>query len=70
MGVPLSSCKMGLVTVPHFRRGSRPPSLSPVLARFDSKCGICLDTIFEGDPMVKVEEEWVHEDCGRDHLEE
>lgn len=35
-------------------------------AEFESKCAECGDTIKVGSPIVKVEGEWIHEDCADD----
>lgn len=34
-----------------------------VRAGQDGRCGICDEPIFEGDPIVVVEEEWCHVEC-------
>ena len=35
-------------------------------ARFDGRCGLCQGSIREGDDIVEVEGEWVHESCADD----
>ena len=35
-------------------------------ATHESRCTICDLRIYEGDPIVCVDDEWVHEDCAED----
>lgn len=41
-----------------------------VTASFTSECAVCDGAIFEGDPIVNEDGDWVHEDCGPDDEDE
>jgi len=32
-------------------------------ATYEGKCGVCQGTIEAGEEIVKIEGEWVHEEC-------
>ena len=38
-------------------------ALQPILARYQSRCGICDSLIVEDEEIVEVDGEWVHADC-------
>lgn len=35
----------------------------PSYANFTSRCGVCQSPIEEGEPIEKLDDEWVHEAC-------
>jgi hypothetical protein len=37
-----------------------------VRASYESRCGICDETIFAGDQIVVVDDEWCHADCAEE----
>lgn len=39
-------------------------------ATFDSRCGWCQGEIAEGEPIAKLDDEWVHESCALEGDEE
>jgi len=38
------------------------------LARYTGRCGLCEETIYEGDPIDRFEDEWCHATCVRDEI--
>jgi hypothetical protein len=41
-----------------------------IKAQFQSRCGWCDETIYEGDDIEKVEGEWCHKDCANEAVVE
>jgi hypothetical protein len=37
-----------------------------MIARFPGRCGLCQRPIEEGDEIVQLDDEWVHEACADD----
>lgn len=40
--------------------------MKPILSAYMSRCQLCEKTVEEGDPIVKVDDEWVHAQCAED----
>jgi len=41
-------------------------ALLSIRAQRRTRCGMCDGMIEEGDPIVKVDDEWVHSTCAED----
>ena len=39
--------------------------MTAVEAQFESRCSACGEVIDVGDPIVAVDDEWIHEECER-----
>jgi hypothetical protein len=39
------------------------PSVTTISAGSGGRCAVCLEYYQEGDPIVVVDDEWVHEEC-------
>jgi len=46
-----------------------PEDRPTVPASWESRCTICDEKIFEGDPITLVDGEWVHAECAKDYDE-
>lgn len=40
--------------------------MKPIPATYESTCDLCGRAILEEDPIVCVDDEWVHADCAED----
>lgn len=41
-----------------------------IRASFESRCGYCHGRIYEDEPIVNVDDEWVHAQCAENEGEE